>query len=60
MKPRATHANFQKGKAVRVSLRDGTVVFGKFEEARARFIVVSGIKYAKCELKSVSIEKTRA
>lgn len=53
------HTHYPRGKKVKVTLRDGTVIIDKFVERRERFVVTENHKLMTKDLKAMSYFKNR-
>lgn len=54
---RSPHTWFRKGTPIRVVLKDGTVHYGKFVDAKSLYFVLDNRKFKRTELKTASIHK---
>ena len=51
------HYNFRKGQRVRVILKDGQHIVGKFDETKSGVIIVEGKRISLSKVRSVTIDK---
>lgn len=51
------HTHFSRGKRVRVVLRDGTAIIGKFLERTSLYVVLDSGRIRTNRLKSVTLAK---
>lgn len=56
---RSPHTWFRKGTPVRVVMKDGTVHYGRFVDAKSLYFVLDNCKLKRTELKTATIHKPR-
>jgi hypothetical protein len=52
-----THTHFTRGKRIRITLHDGTILVDKFTEQQSKYLITEHHKIPKKSLKSVNIFK---